>query len=56
MPFLRGDSLRYRSIRVKLLFYFVAVTFLPLLTLGVLGPYISARTIEETLRQENKDP
>ena len=46
MPLLRGVSLRYRSIRVKLLLYFVAVIFLPLLTLGVLGPYISARTIE----------
>jgi two-component system, sensor histidine kinase YesM len=46
VPFSRGESLRYRSIRVKLLLYFVAVTFLPLLTLGILGPYISARTIE----------
>ncbi|HVP20115.1 MAG TPA: sensor histidine kinase [Spirochaetia bacterium] len=38
--------LRYRSIRVKLLIYFVAVIVLPLLTLGILGPYISARIIE----------
>ena len=41
-----GHSLKYRSIRVKLLFYFVAVIVLPLLTLGILGPFISARIIE----------
>jgi two-component system sensor histidine kinase YesM len=35
-----------RSIRSKLLFSFVAVILLPLLTLGVLGPLISARAIE----------
>ena len=41
-----GRSLKYRSIRVKLLFYFVAVIVLPLLTLGIMGPSISARIIE----------
>jgi two-component system sensor histidine kinase YesM len=39
--------LKYRSIRVKLLIYFVAVILLPLLTLGILGPSISARIIEQ---------
>jgi len=43
---LRGRSLKYHSIRTKLLIYFVAVIFLPLLTLGILGPSISARIIE----------
>jgi len=38
--------LRLRSIRSKLLFAFVAVILLPLFTLGLLGPYISARTLE----------
>jgi two-component system sensor histidine kinase YesM len=38
--------LRLRSLRSKLLFSFVAVILLPLLTLGVLGPYLSARTLE----------
>ena len=38
--------MRLRSIRSKLLFSFVAVILLPLLTLGVLGPYLSARTLE----------
>jgi two-component system sensor histidine kinase YesM len=38
--------LRLRSIRSKLLFSFVAVILLPLFTLGVLGPYLSARTLE----------
>jgi two-component system, sensor histidine kinase YesM len=38
--------LRLRSIRSKLLFSFVAVILLPLLTLGVLGPILSARTLE----------
>jgi two-component system sensor histidine kinase YesM len=38
--------LRLRSIRSKLLLSFVAVILLPLLTLGVLGPYLSARTLE----------
>jgi two-component system sensor histidine kinase YesM len=37
---------RLRSIRSKLLFSFVAVVLLPLFTLGVLGPYLSARTLE----------
>ncbi|MCX7032244.1 MAG: sensor histidine kinase [Spirochaetes bacterium] len=32
--------------RSKLLFSFVLVILLPVLTLGILGPYISARTIE----------
>ena len=41
-----GRSLRLRSIRSKLLFSFVSVILLPLCTLGILGPYISARTIE----------
>jgi two-component system sensor histidine kinase YesM len=42
-----GESvLKYRSIRFKLLFYFVAVILLPLLTLGILSPLISAKTIE----------
>jgi two-component system sensor histidine kinase YesM len=39
--------LRLRSIRSKLLFSFVAVILLPLFTLGVLGPYLSARTLEK---------
>ena len=38
--------MRLRSIRSKLLFAFVAVILLPLFTLGLLGPYISARTLE----------
>jgi two-component system sensor histidine kinase YesM len=38
--------LRYRSIRFKLLFSFVAVILLPLLTLGIISPLISAKTIE----------
>ena len=38
--------LTVRSIRSKLLFSFVAVILLPLLTLGVLGPFLSARTLE----------
>jgi len=38
--------LTLRSIRSKLLFSFVAVILLPLLTLGVLGPFLSARTLE----------
>ncbi len=38
--------MRYRSIRFKLLYSFVAVILLPLFTLGVLGPYISAGTVE----------
>ena len=38
--------MRLRSIRSKLLLSFVAVILLPLLTLGVLGPYLSARTLE----------
>jgi two-component system sensor histidine kinase YesM len=38
--------LRLKSLRSKLLFSFVAVIMLPLLTLGVLGPFISARAIE----------
>ncbi len=41
-----GRFLRFRSIRSKLLLYFSAVASLPLLTLGILGPYLSARTIE----------
>ena len=41
-----GVGLRLRSIRFKLLLSFVAVIVLPLLTLGVLGPFISARTLE----------
>jgi two-component system sensor histidine kinase YesM len=39
--------LRYRSIRFKLLYSFVAVILLPLITLGIIGPYIAARTVEE---------
>jgi two-component system sensor histidine kinase YesM len=39
--------LKYRSIRFKLLFYFVAVILLPLLTLGILSPLISVNTIEK---------
>jgi len=38
--------LKYRGIRFKLLLYFVAVMLLPLLTLGILSPFISAKTIE----------
>ena len=38
--------MKLRGLRSKLLFSFVAVILLPLLTLGVLGPYISARTLE----------
>gem|GEM_PF-2056039 len=38
--------MRLRSIRSKLLLFFVAVILLPLLTLGVLGPCLSARTLE----------
>ncbi len=38
--------MRYRSIRFKLLYSFVAVILLPLFTLGILGPYISAGTVE----------
>jgi len=38
--------LRLRSIRSKLLFAFAAVILLPLFTLGILGPYLSARTLE----------
>lgn len=37
--------MKYRSIRFKLLFYFVAVILLPLLTLGILSPLISANTL-----------
>ena len=43
---LRRPGLRFRSIRSKLLLSFVAVILLPLLTLGVLGPIISAHTLE----------
>jgi len=43
----REPVLKYRSIRFKLLFYFVAVILLPLLTLGILSPLISANTIEK---------
>lgn len=39
--------MRYHSIRFKLLFYFVAVILLPLLTLGILSPLISVNTIEK---------
>ena len=39
--------MKYRSIRFKLLFYFVAVILLPLLTLGILSPLISANIIEK---------
>ncbi len=39
--------MRYRSIRFKLLYSFVAVILLPLITLGIIGPYIAARTVEE---------
>ncbi len=35
-----------KSIRSKLLSYFLAIILLPLLTLGVLGPVIYSRTIE----------
>lgn len=38
--------LRHRGIRLKLLFSFMAVILLPLLSPGVIGPLISARTIE----------
>jgi two-component system sensor histidine kinase YesM len=38
--------LRLRSIRSKLLLYFAAVILLPLFTLGVLAPYLSARILE----------
>src|SRR3972149_1045920 len=41
-------SLRVRSLRSKLLFSFVAIILLPLLTLGVLGPLISVRAIERS--------
>jgi len=37
---------RYRSIRFKLLFSFVAVILLPILTLGIFGPLVAARAIE----------
>ena len=37
---------RYRSIRFKLLFSFVAVILLPILTLGIFGPLFAARAIE----------
>jgi two-component system sensor histidine kinase YesM len=39
--------LKYRGIRFKLLFYFVAVILLPLLTLGIFSPLISVNTIEK---------
>jgi len=38
--------MRRRSIRNKLLVYFLAIVLLPLLTLGVLGPVLYSRTIE----------
>lgn len=38
--------MKRRSIRNKLLAYFLAITLLPLLTLGVLGPVLYARAIE----------
>ena len=38
--------MKLRSIRSKLLFSFVSVILLPLFTLGILGPYLSARTLE----------
>ncbi|HUX13164.1 MAG TPA: sensor histidine kinase [Spirochaetia bacterium] len=38
--------MKRRSIRNKLLTYFLAITLLPLLTLGVLGPVLYFRTIE----------
>ena len=37
---------RYRSIRFKLLYSFVAVILLPILTLGIFGPLVAARAIE----------
>jgi len=43
----RTTAMKYRSIRFKLLFYFVAVILLPLITLGILSPLISAATIEQ---------
>jgi two-component system sensor histidine kinase YesM len=42
----RGVALRLSSIRFKILFSFALVILIPLLTLGILGPLISARTIE----------
>jgi len=38
--------LKYHSIRFKLLFYFVAVILIPLLTLGIFSPLISANSIK----------
>lgn len=38
--------MKYHSIRFKLLLYFVAVMLLPLLTLGILSPLISVKTLE----------
>jgi two-component system sensor histidine kinase YesM len=42
-----GKMLKFRSIRYKLLVSFVAVMLLPLATLGIIGPLISAKVIEQ---------
>jgi len=47
-----GLPLKVHSIRTKLLFYFVAVIVLPLLTLGIIGPSISARIIEREVTNQ----
>lgn len=39
-------ALNMLSVRVKLLFYFLAVTLLPLITLGLIGPSMTARSVE----------
>ena len=50
-PVLRGPTARFGkhrslSIRLKLMLYFLALVFLPLLTLGIIGPMLYARSIE----------
>jgi two-component system sensor histidine kinase YesM len=41
-----APALKSHSIRFKLLYSFVAVIMLPLLTLGIMGPFFSARVAE----------
>jgi two-component system sensor histidine kinase YesM len=46
--------MKYRGIRFKLLFYFMAIILLPLLTLGIFSPLLSANTIENQTTDHTK--